>query len=119
MTGLLLLSLQSCYIVVSISEYIVYHSARPNITCMVSLKNSIINDLGYSLVRLGRGWAGDGGRSDRSQEIKERRRNIIGGLVSGPMVIQVCESPRKNFTQTPSEKGISQLRPPQLFWCPV
>lgn len=112
MTGLLLLSLQPCYIVVSISEYIVYHSARPNITCLVSSKNSIINYLGYSLVRLGKGWAGDGGRSDRSQEIKERRRNIIEGLVSGPMVIQVCESPRKNFTQTPSEKCISQLRPP-------
>lgn len=86
---------------------------------MVSLKNSLINYLGYSLVRLGKGWAGDGGSSDRSQEIKDRRRNIIAGLISGPMVIQVCESPQKNLTQTPSEKCISQLRPPQLSWCPV
>ena len=57
-----------------------YHSARPNITCMVSLKNSAVNHLGYSLVRLSKGWAGDGGRSGSSQKIKERRTNIIAIL---------------------------------------
>lgn len=47
------------------------------------IKNSAVNHLGYSLVRLSKGWAGDGGGSGSSQEIKERRTNIIAILSVG------------------------------------
>jgi len=102
--------------VISISEYIIYylyyniydisHSARPNIRCIIIVKNAIFNDVSHALVKLSEGWSGEWWRRGSSQETKEKRSNAIKSLANGLVEILVHESPQKEMIQMLSERHV-------------